>query len=71
MTQKISKGVRVSGEQRDTLAAAVKERYLAGDTIRAIAADMGRSYGFVHGLLREQKVPLRARGGDTRSKKVS
>lgn len=71
MTNKLSKGVRVSGEKRTEVAAGIKERYLAGETIRAIAADVGRSYGFVHGLLREQEVPLRARGGDTRSKKAS
>ena len=70
MTQKLSKGVRVAGEQRNEVAAGIKERYLAGETIRSIAADVGRSYGFVHGLLREQEVPLRARGGDTRSKKT-
>lgn len=71
MTNKLAKGVRVSGEHRSEVAAEIKQRYLAGETIRAIAADVGRSYGFVHGLLREQQVPLRARGGDTRSKKAS
>lgn len=68
MTKKLAKGIRVSGDQRSEVATSVKQRYLAGETIRAIAADVGRSYGFVHGLLREQEVPLRARGGDTRSK---
>jgi len=71
MTHKLDKGVRVAGEQRSEIAAGIKERYLAGETIRSIAADVGRSYGFVHGLLREAEVPLRARGGDTRSKRAS
>ncbi|HLR55913.1 MAG TPA: helix-turn-helix domain-containing protein [Actinomycetales bacterium] len=71
MPQKLSKGIRISGEKRSEVAASIKERYLAGETIRSIAADVGRSYGFVHGLLREQEVPLRARGGDTRSKKAT
>lgn len=69
MAEKLSKGVRVAGQQRTEVANRIKERYMAGETIRSIAADVGRSYGFVHGLLREQEVPLRARGGDTRSKK--
>lgn len=71
MTPKLDKGVRVSGDHRSAVAAGIRQRYLAGETIRTIAADVGRSYGFVHGILREQEVPLRPRGGDTRSKNRS
>jgi hypothetical protein len=45
------------------LRAKVARRYRAGATIRAIAAEIGRSYGLVHRLLEEARVPRRARGG--------
>ena len=45
---------------------AVVRRYLAGESIRSLATDTRRSYGFVQGLLKEAGVPLRARGGATR-----
>lgn len=34
-----------------------------------MAADLGRSYGFVHRILVDAAVPLRGRGGATRTKK--
>lgn len=60
-------GSRITGEARETLAGQLCQRYQAGESIRAIAADLGRSYGFVQTLLREAGVTLRTRGGDTRS----
>lgn len=60
-------GSRITGEARETLAGQLSRRYQAGESIRAIAADLGRSYGFVQTLLREAGVILRTRGGDTRS----
>ena len=62
----LTRGVRITGEQRDTLGATLAQRYAAGESIRAIAADTGRSYGFVHGVLKEAGVELRGRGGATR-----
>ena len=38
-------------------------------SIRALAEGTGRSYGFVHRLLLDAEVPLRGRGGATRTKK--
>ena len=38
----------------------------AGESIRSIAEDSGRSYGFVHGVLKESGATLRGRGGATR-----
>jgi transposase len=67
VAEKIAKGIRIVGEQRDVLGSALTERYVAGESIRSIAEDIGRSYGFVHGVLRQSEAPLRARGGATRT----
>ena len=62
----LSKGVRVSGAERAKLASSLRARYDRGDSIRALAASSGRSYGFVHRLLTEDGHALRRRGGATR-----
>ena len=67
VAEKIAKGIRVVGEQRDVLVGELARRYEAGESIRAIAQDIGRSYGFVHGVLRQSEIPLRGRGGATRA----
>lgn len=66
MSKKIVKGARVTGDVRTDLGEKIATRYTNGETVREIAADLGRSYGFVHGILREQGVALRSRGGNTR-----
>ncbi|GAB3738569.1 helix-turn-helix domain-containing protein [Nocardiopsis oceani] len=66
MSDALRKGARVSGADRSELAAQLKSRYDAGESIRALAAATGRSYGFVHRLLGEAGVELRGRGGATR-----
>ncbi|MFC4556454.1 helix-turn-helix domain-containing protein [Georgenia faecalis] len=66
MTEKIARGTRVVGERRSALAASVAERYQQGESVRSIAADIGRSYGFVHGLLVSEQVTMRRRGGPLR-----
>jgi len=70
MAEEVKKGQRVSGEQRDELARTAAEAYAAGRSIRGLAADLGRSYGFVHKLLSEHGVSLRGRGGDNRAKQA-
>ncbi|MFD6952910.1 MULTISPECIES: helix-turn-helix domain-containing protein [Nocardiopsis] len=60
------KGRRLVGADRSELAAQLKRRYEAGESIRMLAAATGRSYGFVHRLLSEAGVDLRGRGGATR-----
>ena len=60
------KGSRITGPERAELAAEVCQKYERGESIRALAAETGRSYGFVHGLLVDGNVPLRGRGGATR-----
>src|SRR4029079_778536 len=65
----LAKGSRITGAQRGTLASQYAKRYAAGESIRKIAEDAGRSFGFVHGVLKEAGVGLRGRGGATRGAK--
>ncbi len=65
----IKKGARITGVARDKLAADLRKKYEKGQSIRALAEGTGRSYGFVHRLLLDAEVPLRGRGGATRTKK--
>ena len=69
VAETLKKGTRVTGAERDKLAADLKKRYDSGESIRALAAATGRSYGFIHRLLSENDVALRGRGGATRGKK--
>ncbi|MDT7571149.1 MAG: hypothetical protein QOE05_1323 [Actinomycetota bacterium] len=64
----LKKGSRVTGGDRDKLAADLKRRYEAGQSIRLLAETSGRSYGFVHRILSESGATLRGRGGATRRK---
>ncbi len=59
------RGRRIVGDERNALAESYVAKYSAGHSIRAIAEDSGRSYGFVHRVLAESGVELRARGGNT------
>lgn len=68
MAETLKKGTRVTGADRSKLAADLKKRYDAGESIRALAASTGRSYGFVHRILTENGVSLRGRGGATRGR---
>jgi hypothetical protein len=65
----LSKGARITGAQRDQLATDLKKKYEKGASIRALAEQTGRSYGFVHGVLSDAGVTLRGRGGATGTKK--
>lgn len=67
--QAIRKGARITGSARDKLSTDLRKKYEKGTSIRALAESTGRSYGFVHRLLVDAHVPLRARGGATRTKK--
>jgi len=64
----LKKGSRVTGGERDRLAADLRRKYDGGESIRALASSTGRSYGFVHRMLSESGVTLRGRGGATRRK---
>ena len=71
VAEKLAKGARISGGNRDKLASDLKKKYENGKSIRDLAGETGRSYGFVHRLLSESGVQLRGRGGATRGKKKS
>ncbi|MFD3811262.1 helix-turn-helix domain-containing protein [Rhodococcus sp. NPDC058639] len=62
----LAKGTRITGDSRDRLQAELKRRYEAGASIRTLAHETGRSYGFVHNVLVESDVQLRGRGGPNR-----
>lgn len=66
-----AKGTRVTGESRDRLQEEFKRRYEAGASIRTLAQESGRSYGFVHNVLVEAQVELRGRGGPNRRRAVA
>jgi hypothetical protein len=63
------KGRRITGGERQSLTSELKKRYGQGASIRELAAETGRSYGFVHRVLVESDVTLRGRGGATRGKR--
>lgn len=59
----VGRGRKISGAERDKLAADLGKAYASGVSIRALAEGCGRSYGFVHRLLTDAGITLRARGG--------
>ena len=64
----IAPRTRVKGDDRARLGVKVAKLYQNGATIRQLAASTGRSYGFIHRLLRESGADFRARGGNNRPK---
>ncbi len=68
VTETIKRGTRLSGTEREQLADELSKGYAEGKSIRALAEETGRSYGFVHRLLSENDVTLRSRGGATRGR---
>jgi hypothetical protein len=65
----LSKGKRITGDDRTSLADELRERYDGGESIRSLATSTNRSYGFVHRLLSESGASLRGRGGANRNAK--
>lgn len=66
---RIKKGARLTGDARAMLRGDVVFRYVAlKRPIRRVAAETGRSYGAVHGLLAEAGV-LRSKGGKPRQER--
>ena len=66
----LAQGQRVTGGDRTSLSDQLKKKYEGGSSIRALAEETGRSYGFVHRILSESGATLRGRGGATRKKKA-
>lgn len=54
---------RINGEERLALIKKLVNGYSEGQSIRALAVSVDRSYGFVHRVLSEAGVKLRKRGG--------
>lgn len=63
-SRSLGRARHITGRERDTIRDELREGYLAGASIRDLVAQTGRSFGFVHRLLREAGVILRGRGGD-------
>jgi hypothetical protein len=57
---------RLLGAERQAFSEILKNRYAAGESIRAIAKDIGRSYGCVHRLLIDAGTEFRTGGGNRR-----
>ena len=66
----LKKGSRVTGGDREGLSVQLKKKYEGGASIRSLAEESGRSYGFVHRILSESGATLRGRGGATRKKQA-
>lgn len=64
----LAKGRRITGAERAKLGRDLKRRYEAGASIRELATDTSRSYGFIHRVLTDEGAALRGRGGATRAK---
>ncbi|MFD4367597.1 helix-turn-helix domain-containing protein [Rhodococcus sp. NPDC058521] len=58
-----AKGARITGSSRVDLRKELRARYDNGASIRSLANETGRSYGFVRNVLAESGVELRGRGG--------
>lgn len=58
---------QIVGRERDRIATRLRQRYLTGATIRELAGESGRSFGWIRTLLLESGVQLRTRGGDHRA----
>lgn len=55
--------IRIDPKKRAAEALIASRRYAADVPLRTIAEELGRSYGYVHRLLKEAGTPLRPRGG--------
>jgi predicted transcriptional regulator len=59
--QSLPKHSRVTGQQRAELGKALKSEYEKGTSLRQLAAESGRSYGFIHRMLAEEGITFRSR----------
>lgn len=58
----------LTGDSRDRLAADLKRQYEKGASIRALAEETGRSYGFVRRMLGEAGAQIRGSGSQRAAK---
>lgn len=61
--------MRESQKTREELLDELRSAYEGGASIRNLAAATGRSYGSVHGMLRESGTTMRSRGGPNHTSK--
>ena len=59
---KLKKSKKLVGKERDKLKVKARRKYDTGVSIRSIAQELGRSYGFAHKLLEDSGVEFRERG---------
>lgn len=71
MTETLTRRQRTNPKERDKLAKEYAKRYKKGETIRGIALDVDRSFGWVRGLLKDHGVELRGRGKPKQTAKRS
>ena len=69
--QKIAKGRRLTRTALVAFGQDARSEYDSGKTVRAIAAESGRSYGAVHNALRKAGVRFRRQGGTRRAEEAS
>ncbi|MEU1815202.1 helix-turn-helix domain-containing protein [Streptomyces roseifaciens] len=62
---------RRRGAEREALRQTLKERYDAGESIRALADAFDLSYGLTHTLLREARVKFRNHRGRRPARKAA
>jgi hypothetical protein len=55
--------MRKPDQSRDQLIHELRSAYESGASIRSLVANTGRSYGWIHALLRESGTTMRSRGG--------
>lgn len=55
----------------EELNAEIARLYGGGKSVRVIAAEVGRSYGYVHQVLTEARVTFRPRGGHRKAAAAS
>ena len=59
----MGKPTRKTKKTPDQLLDELRDEYERGASIRNLAATTGRSYGSIHGMLRESGTTMRSRGG--------
>jgi hypothetical protein len=62
-TSDLGKYAKITGTDRDRLSALLRRKYEKGSSIRELAGEHGRSYGFIHQMLLESGTTMRPRGG--------
>ncbi len=67
MDLRLPKNKHLLGPERARFAAELKQAYLNGTSIRELAEQTDRSFGWIHRMLSEAGVTFRSRGGPTRA----